>query len=177
MSGTSQAAGCDRFPGARSGSCALDEVGDAVAACVGGYDYLTRQVAALDPQRRATRAWRPTTPSAAKPPGYGLARKWPASRAWTVAQSCGIFTYATQVNLRRLEYLPLLLPGNIIGVSSQRGRLMSRVRTRWFVPVVASIAMILAQSATAALVATPAYAAGPSFSATDYVTAPAPSGA
>src|SRR5665647_135902 len=44
---------------------------------------------------------------------------------------------------------------------------MSRVRTRWFVPVVASIAMILSQSATAALVATPAYAAGPSFSATD----------
>src|SRR5665647_2507374 len=90
MSGTSQAAGCDRFPGARSGSCALDEVGGAVAACVGGYDYLTRQVAALDPQRRATRAWRPTTPSAAKPPGYGLARKWPASRAWTAAQSLSL---------------------------------------------------------------------------------------
>src|SRR5665647_2164405 len=49
---------------------------------------------------------------------------------------------------------------------------MSRVRTRWFVPVVASIAMILAQSATAALVATPAYAAGPSFSPTDPTKVP-----
>jgi hypothetical protein len=36
MSGTSQVAGCDRFPGARSGSCAPNEVGDAVAECVGG---------------------------------------------------------------------------------------------------------------------------------------------
>src|SRR5664280_1981351 len=48
------------------------------------------------------------------------------------------------------------------------GRLMSRTRTRWFVPVFASMAVIVAQSVMSGLVAAPANAApGASFSATD----------
>src|SRR5664279_5167362 len=45
---------------------------------------------------------------------------------------------------------------------------MSRMRTRWVVPVVATMAMIASQSVMAGLVAAPANAApGASFSATD----------
>ena len=45
---------------------------------------------------------------------------------------------------------------------------MGRARTRWIVPVVAaSMAMIVAQSVMAGLVAAPAFAAPPGFSATD----------
>lgn len=44
---------------------------------------------------------------------------------------------------------------------------MGRARTRWIFPVVASMAMIAAQSAMAGVVAAPAHAAGPGFSATD----------
>src|SRR5664280_2357779 len=59
-------------------------------------------------------------------------------------------------------------------MSFEGGRLMNRTRTRWFVPVFASMAVIVAQSVMSGLVAAPANAApGASFSATDSSKVPA----
>ena len=52
---------------------------------------------------------------------------------------------------------------------------MSRTRNRWFVPVVASMAVIISQSVVTGLIVAPAYAAPPepvSFSATDSTKVP-----
>jgi hypothetical protein len=49
---------------------------------------------------------------------------------------------------------------------------MSRARTRWVVPALLSMGMIVTQSAMAELVAAPAYAAPPPFSATDSTKVP-----
>jgi hypothetical protein len=46
-----------------------------------GYDYLTRQVAALDSTEKGHTGWRLTTPSAVKRPGGGSVLAWMASTA------------------------------------------------------------------------------------------------
>ena len=46
-----------------------------------GYDYLTRQVAALDATEKGTPGWRPTTPNAVRRQGCGSAPAWTASTA------------------------------------------------------------------------------------------------
>jgi hypothetical protein len=46
-----------------------------------GYDYLTRQVAALDATEKVTSAWRLTTPSAVNHRGCGSAPAWTGSTA------------------------------------------------------------------------------------------------
>ena len=47
-----------------------------------GYDYLTRQVAALDATEKVTLAWRPTTPNGVNRLGCGSALGWTGSTAW-----------------------------------------------------------------------------------------------
>jgi hypothetical protein len=50
-----------------------------------GYDYLTRQVAALDATEKVTPAWRPTTQNAVNHRGCGSALVWMGSTAWQPA--------------------------------------------------------------------------------------------
>ena len=49
-----------------------------------GYDYLTRQVAALDATERVMLVWPPTTPDAERLREHGSALAWPASTASTL---------------------------------------------------------------------------------------------
>ena len=49
---------------------------------------------------------------------------------------------------------------------------MGRVRTRWIVPAIATMSMVVAQAAMTAIAASPAHAAGVSFSATDSTKVP-----
>ena len=44
-----------------------------------GYDYLTRQVAALDATEKGHTVWRRTTPNAVSPLGCGSGRGWTGS--------------------------------------------------------------------------------------------------
>jgi hypothetical protein len=50
-----------------------------------GYDYLTRQVAALDATEKGTLVWRRTTPNAVNHLGCGSAPVWTGSTAWPSA--------------------------------------------------------------------------------------------
>lgn len=61
-----------------------------------GYDYLTRQVAALDATEKAMSGWPPTTPNGVRVRGRGSAQAWPASTSgvWdavTAEQMPGLF--------------------------------------------------------------------------------------
>ncbi|HJY46774.1 MAG TPA: relaxase domain-containing protein [Propionibacteriaceae bacterium] len=61
-----------------------------------GYDYLTRQVAALDATEKAMSGWPPTTPNGVRVRGRGSAQAWPASTtgvwdAVTAEQMPGLF--------------------------------------------------------------------------------------
>jgi len=46
-----------------------------------GYDYLTRQVAALDATEKGHIGWRPTTPNAVRRRGCGSVPAWAGSTA------------------------------------------------------------------------------------------------
>jgi hypothetical protein len=50
-----------------------------------GYDYLTRQVAALDATEKVIPGWRRTTPNEVKRRGFGSAPAWTGSTAWPPA--------------------------------------------------------------------------------------------